>query len=436
MCLALMILICVTVTDSLSATYTAATCSYSDVSSALSASSPRDTVVVPAGSCTWNKGLSISKGINLIGSGMGKTIIMSTQVPVINYAPSSNLLVYNYPFRISGFTFDLGGSGQGLNLNCDAVTTLQTKIRIDNNRFYNSAYTGGAIENWGCRGVIDNNDFDTFRYPLRIGWGDGTNGEFWWNNHPKLNYGTAENIYVEDNTFTGVTTTWEDADTGGRFAFRYNTVTVNGDMYPLLDVHGPGSGGGRSAFGAEVYGNQINASSYDIRLMDQRGGKVLLFNNNATTSSSSYENQIGVYSCEVYSGEYVNDSYWWNNRKNLTGSVTGINILGPYCGKTITENVDFWHDAGSFDGTSGVGCGTLASRPSTCTTGVGYWATEQSCKNLEGMVGVNPSTPVSGTLYKCTEPNTWTSYFSPYTYPHPLTTNKDTFAPMAPSNLR
>jgi len=37
------------------------------------------------------------------------------------------------------------------------------------------------------------------------------------------------------------------------------------------------------------------------------------------------------------------------------------------------------------------------------------------------MVGKNPTTPISGTLYKCTATNTWTAYYTPYAYPHPLT---------------
>jgi hypothetical protein len=36
------------------------------------------------------------------------------------------------------------------------------------------------------------------------------------------------------------------------------------------------------------------------------------------------------------------------------------------------------------------------------------------------MAGKNTSTPISGILYKCTATNTWTSYYKPYTYPHPL----------------
>jgi hypothetical protein len=72
--------------------------------------------------------------------------------------------------------------------------------------------------------------------------------------------------------------------------------------------------------------------------------------------------------------------------------------------------------------TVGIGCGTLAqmNAVTTCTGGVGFWVTDQSCTSLSGMVGVSPSTPIDGTLYVCGDSNNWINFYAPFTYPHPL----------------
>ncbi len=421
-----------TCTNVSAATIKAASCSYTDVSAAVASASAGDTINVPAGTCTWSSTLSITKGINLVGAGQGITVINRGASQVISYVPSSANWPYNYSFRVSGFTFSLGGSGQGVYMDCGCATTAQTKIRIDNNRFYNSTTAGGAIENYGCRGVIDDNFFDTFVYPLRVGWGDQCGGQspagfgiFSWQHWGEYILGGADQtMYVEDNTLTGVSTAWTDGDQGGSYVLRYNTVST-GEMYPLADMHG-GRGNLWGVRGGEIYGNQINGSGF---LISQRGGKASVHHNNITGGGTVnlYDND----GCppDPYSAQQrINNSYHFDNRAGLSGSLLDWSSSGgDNCGGVVVINSTFWMDNSGCTApstcsniTSGIGCGTLANRPPACTTGTGYWATNQSCTNLTGMVGAYPATPISGTFYQCTSTNTWTAYFTPYTYPHPL----------------
>ncbi len=76
-----------------------------------------------------------------------------------------------------------------------------------------------------------------------------------------------------------------------------------------------------------------------------------------------------------------------------------------------------------FNGTTGMGWGTLANRPTTCTTN----ATESGAGVMYGAgtsVGTIGSSG-SGTagdyvISTCSATNTWSAYYTPYTYPHPL----------------
>ncbi len=146
--------------------------------------------------------------------------------------------------------------------------------------------------------------------------------------------------------------------------------------------------------------------------------------------------------CTTYNGTWPNQAFepvyeWmdaWTGAPGFPGSFLVIQDTPSY-----TNNLDvyLWCNSASpsgcstFNGTQGVGSGSLAARPSTCTTGVGYWATDQGSWNTSG--------GASGLFYKCTSTNTWTQTYTPYTYPHPLAggggtpqASAPTFAPASP----
>lgn len=92
----------------------------------------------------------------------------------------------------------------------------------------------------------------------------------------------------------------------------------------------------------------------------------------------------------------------WGNRR--------VGVLQPLwfescslSASLIQENRDYYNETSPFTGAAGIGVGLLSARPSSgLTTGVYYWATD------------------TRTLYKATGPTTWATFYSPYTYPHPL----------------
>src|SRR5262249_4533772 len=83
-----------------------------------------------------------------------------------------------------------------------------------------------------------------------------------------------------------------------------------------------------------------------------------------------------------------------------------------------------------FNGTAtiGIGHGTLANRPTTCTTGVAYFATDQGNWNQSGSGG-------QGQFYLCSATNTWTLNYTPYIYPHPLSGTVTGPPPNPPTGL-
>jgi len=140
--------------------------------------------------------------------------------------------------------------------------------------------------------------------------------------------------------------------------------------------------------------------------------------------------------------------YSWNNIDDTTGDTIDTIVADPFVvdvppnsNTHVVEERDLYNAVSKdpegtctgtcFDGTTGMGFGPLANRPSTCTHVtspdgddgglVVYFATDQGSWNQSASnpQGINVS-GADGVLYRCSATNTWTVHYTPYTYPHPL----------------
>jgi len=200
--------------------------------------------------------------------------------------------------------------------------------------------------------------------------------------------------------------------TGGEItANGSNTLTVNSGS------GGPGSWTPSAGDSIEI----LRATA----CIDQAGGRGsgILYSGDPASPSSS--------AAQVSSPSYV-----WSN------TINGGNPVFAYAAAStlrVIASRDYYVESinqaaqtsstSPFNGTTkpGIGHGTIANRPTTCMPHVAYWATDQGSWNQSGSGG-------QGQLYVCTASNTWTLYYAPYTYPHPLTAGGSQ-GPAPPTNL-
>lgn len=323
-----------------SATITAASCSQSNVQSAINSAAVGDTVKVPAGSCTWSSSVSINKGITLLGAGATQTLITS------GLGGSSLILMSlssDVPVRVSGFFFDnvsynSGGKASiyfGWNMNSSYSVS---SLRIDHNKFNKGTkcvFTNGSH----IYGVIDHNEFVNCDGAVEA---DGDTKT--WND--PIAAGTSKALFIEDNTFTvnNSAVGWGEQEQimhghGNRTVIRYNTFNLaaysNGSGL-AMEAHGNGSCYSGNATDdlrgmpiIEIYNNTISIN-HSYRGIYIRGGSALIFNNTMTTLSGSLsaiqfaeEESIGgspnVSNCakSAWAAEdQINNSFIWNNKLN------------------------------------------------------------------------------------------------------------------------
>jgi hypothetical protein len=400
-------------------------CSYSEVSSKVSSASWGDTVMVPAGTCTWGSTLTLTKGISLIGAGVGNTVITASSGSLISYTPDSTTRSGDYLFEFRGFTVDGNeASGQLLDFNKHSATT-PARIKIGDNRFQDHGSSPVIQTSGQYRGVIYNNVFD--RVGIVIEPQGGNSPEEW--ESLSFSYGSADNLYFEDNEIKCSTSDstdfpwWNEGGHAGRIAIRYNDFDDTRCTGPDegFDIHGsqhwPGGQYGNMIF--EFYGNTVSFHN-GYRYINHRGSWGIFFNNIGSGTGNIQVNQYSDGCDEAVLGSdggvasfssEIQNTYFWNN---MDGGSNERAVGNSGCG--IAENSEYWnYNSGCTASSCSSGIGTGTSPPTgSCTAGVGYWVASTPTATT------NPSVIQNGVFYKCTSTNNWQPYFTPYTYPHPL----------------
>jgi len=463
-------------------------------------------VTAGTGSVTWSGTVAVNKDLSIIGPGASNLTINSSSgadscfnlslgntTRLSGFAfngcvpTASSGVVAGKTFRFDHNSFTMPGfteldiiSGPATSCNVTPETAIQATGLIDNNTFNNV-----RVDTVGTQCALTDGNYQH---------------ALWAQPPPKGSLGTGI-VYVEDNTFNANSIMQNDIDSNyaGRYVFRFNTVNgINGNTGGP-EIHSV-QGMNRAVQWWEIYKNYFNktGSSSWFSSAFIRGGSGLdwgnwisdLYTNDIMLSnvrsegdpsdppgscngSSNWDGNSGTvagsgYPCRDQLGRSYDTTQWapgqaynqpltpayfWNNLKGLSNSPITI-AWDTACGSPscpfnpvhttidMVANRDFYNQVSSYNGTSGVGVGTLAQRPATCTTGVGYWATDQGnwnhCSGATCSAGAGIGATEQGVLYRCSSTNTWTVYYTPYTYPHPLQSSSGggSGSPTAPSGLQ
>jgi hypothetical protein len=416
------------------ATINAPSCSLSHVQGAINSVSTGDTVMVPAGNCSWSSGISISgKKITLVGAGIGKTVISLGGVTAVDIGISGS--------RVTGFEFNFSSSaGVGIYVNhtgwrvdnCEFdFRNAESKgygIEYDNrNLYYPDYYLGGLVDNcrfYNARSVINGSAFAR------------TSGAYKYHAAP-LDLGGPSAVYFEDNYFylSPQHGNVIDANRSGSYVLRYNTFVHEATSGYCIEAHSLQSDQERGTKKWEIYRNHITSTRVPFYLrggtgyvfqniIDGTGNKKIEFDNvrdsapvgdagQCNGASSWDSNESGGWLCRDQPGSGNDVSAWSGTLPLPTQNKVPVYIFGGSsllvsASANVQASRDYYLESGGR-----MSVGVLTDRPGTCSAGAGYWATDQGNWNKSGKEG-------QGVLYKCVSANNWQLYYTPYTYPHPL----------------
>jgi hypothetical protein len=437
-----------------------------------------NTIIAPAGDGaeTWTAGITLSSKNVILRFGDGSGGFSQTEDVTITYTGTAPIIGFGDTCsQLSGVKITSSSTGTGTWI--DGGKGCAT-FRIHHSEFENTAAapdkprvvsfnTVGTADTWAIALIDHNylkdariqvNGYDTVGYtPPARNWGAATDP------------GSPNRVYIEDNVIdlSNQGGNSIEADSGGCYVARFNTM-ISATMHGHGAANGAVTQAHRGARCVEWYANDFSGSANSESIMWLRSGAGMIWGNTIATEVAGSDIMLdthrtapnpcdGSYTVDGNDGSgstypgagwpcwsspgrgqdqstdvdgltwvdsAVDPIGFWLNRTG--GALTPITLNGvvPNVEDHIADCHEYQQEDSTFDGTCGTGVGVSASKPATCTAtsagvpgtaAVYYWATDEGSWND----GSNAIYTGDGRLYKCTATNTWTLYYTPYTYPHP-----------------
>jgi hypothetical protein len=377
-----------------------------------------DTVLIPAGNCTWTTNLTISgKYLTLQGAGENVTIITDGVSKAV-FPNISQVLVWSTIdgglSRLTGITFQGGTIIDSYNKGIVQIDGTSHLFRVDHCKFIPTE-TAAIFIRGDLWGVLDHNVFDlSARHGYAMYIMGSSYGDVAWEEGSTL--GTVRNVFVEDNLITqdqslGFYYYGVDGWSGSRVVYRHNQFNNT-----TLNNHGTESPGRpRSQRSWEIYNNTF---TWDMQgngfagLIGLRGGTGVIYNNSATIRNGTVNHFIDYQyyrASKVYLPWGQCPSIWDLSATRCldqTGVGQGIRISG--------------------DTPSPVGWPNQVSDPAYDWNNLINGAISPAVSNVPTVVQENRD------FFHQPKSN-----YTPYTYPHPLVNSSGTTdpSPAPPQNL-
>lgn len=422
-----LVLLLLMVRNAVTATISAASTSYVDVSNAIAVATSGDTVLVPAGTSDWAEyPMLLRKGISIIGAGTNATILSNTMPYPQTFGASWSAslrppffyvsLTNGHTWRISGFYFNCL-SNQGIVF--DGQSSSDTNgsacvnpFRVDHCFFRDADQHVIRIAGNYTYGLVDQCTLLDCRYVASIIGhvysGEYTNG-LW--TAPYYGLGTTNTKVFERLTIattktrngTGVGAFLMSTADSGHWVFRHNTVsnTFTGTMQDMFDMHGNEdcNGTSRQPIFCEVYGNTFWTATDQYRSAHFRGGTVMMYSNLFYGSGASSKNGIVLEEEETWEDATYLPCYG----SALTNYPAFEQVTNSFFWGNLYENTDTIPVS--------IGTSTEAAIANFFQEGRDYW------------------------LHAPTETNVLSDYV-PLAFPHPLATAQDGLPPSRKATLR